>query len=67
MASDVDKPTANLVIRNAPEFTKRGRKKIAQWLRDQADHLEENGDLYAKQFRAGLRFIGARSGLGRGG
>lgn len=43
---------ATLTIHKAGDMTKRGRRRIAQWLRAQADLIEEQGSEYAPRFRA---------------
>ena len=41
---------AVVTIRNAPRMTKKGRKAIANWLRQHARWLEKDGDKYSKRF-----------------
>lgn len=45
-----DKSAAIVTIKNAPKMNKRGRKKIAAWLRGRAALLEKHGDLMASRF-----------------
>lgn len=44
---------ASLVIRNASNMTKQGRKDIAAWLRMHADHLLKHGNNYSGRFTGG--------------
>jgi hypothetical protein len=48
--------TAVLRLRRMGFFTKRGRKKVAAWLRKQALHLEKHGAEYGPSFQAKLYF-----------
>jgi hypothetical protein len=52
----MDKPKAKraaiVTVFDAPDMTKRGRKRIAMWLRKQAEFLEHEGHVYAKRFTA---------------
>ena len=41
---------AVVTIRGASEMTKAQRKKIAQWLRDTGDFLEQEGERFAGRF-----------------
>jgi hypothetical protein len=51
--SDVKMVSAAIVtIKDAPEMSKRGRKLVAKWLRQQADFLEKEGDNLSKRFTA---------------
>jgi hypothetical protein len=43
---------ASLMIYGADLWTPEGRKRIADWLRNNANDLEEHGADYAKTFRA---------------
>jgi hypothetical protein len=43
---------ACLTLNDMPIITKRERKKVANWLRKQADKIESEGKNYAKQFVA---------------
>lgn len=47
-----EKRAAILTVFDAPVMTKRGRKRIAAWLRKQAEFLEHEGHVYAKRFTA---------------
>ena len=47
-----EKSHASLVVHDAPGMTKRGRKHIANWLRNTAALLETKGDRFSKRFRA---------------
>lgn len=40
---------AVVTIYEAPAMTKRGRKAVADWLRQQADYLEQFGAHYAEK------------------
>ena len=46
------KSAAILTIKDASNMTKSGRKNVADWLRNQADLLEEDGWNFSKAFRA---------------
>lgn len=46
------KAAAIITIKKAGKMTKRGRRNIARWLRDQADYLEEFGNNYGPLFRS---------------
>lgn len=52
MAVNAEKSAAIVTIKRAGDMTRRGRKAIAKWLRQQADSLEEHGDEYSDRFRA---------------
>lgn len=43
---------ARLTLRGAGEWSKEGRKAIADWLRAQADGLENEGHNYSVKFTA---------------
>ncbi len=43
---------AVLTLKDPAGWTKAGRKRVAQWLRDQAKFLEEYGHEYGERFRA---------------
>jgi len=43
---------AILTIKCAADMTPRGRKAIAAWLRQQADHLQQDGAVYGPRFTA---------------
>ena len=47
-----DKVAASIHIKKASDMTKRGRKSIANWLRQNAEYLENHGKEYATNFRA---------------
>ena len=47
-----EKSAAVLTIKDASDMTKKGRRAIANWLRDRANDLEEYGDQLSKTFRA---------------
>ena len=47
-----EKSAAIVTIFKAPDMTKRGRKRIADWLRRQAGFLESNGDELSSRFTA---------------
>jgi hypothetical protein len=47
-----EESAAILTIKEANNMTKKGKKQIANWLRQQADNLEKDGHLYAENFRA---------------
>lgn len=47
-----EKRAAILTIFDAPSMTKRGRRRIAMWLRKQAEFVEHEGHVYAKRFTA---------------
>jgi len=51
---------ARLVLFGVPDWSKEGRKRIARWLRRQADDLEEFGDQYAERFIG--RYIATENG-----
>lgn len=46
------KAAAILTVHRAPDMTKKGRRDIANWLRNCADSLEVYGELYDKKFVA---------------
>lgn len=46
------KSAAVLTVKDSDKMTKAGRKRIAKWLRKQADDLEMTGHNYASRFRA---------------
>jgi len=50
------KSAATLTIKEADRMTEDGRKEVADWLRAQADSLEEGGHDYAARFRARYMF-----------
>lgn len=43
---------ASVTIKRGDEMTKPGRRRIAKWLRQQADFLEEHGPEFGPTFRA---------------
>lgn len=45
-----EKSAAILTIKDAPNMTRKGRKSVANWLRDHAKWLEEDGDKYSNRF-----------------
>ena len=47
-----EKSAAIVTIKDAANMTKRGRRKIALWLRQQAEFLEEHGNEFDRTFRA---------------
>lgn len=47
-----DNVAAKVTIKAANLMTKKGRRAIADWLRDQADALVEFGDQYATKYEA---------------
>lgn len=47
-----EKRAAILTVFDAPNMTKRGRKQIAAWSREQAELLEQYGQGRAKRFTA---------------
>lgn len=46
-----DKVAASLFVYDAAKMTAKGRRDIAQWLRDHAKYLLKHGHEYAKTFR----------------
>lgn len=54
------KAAATLHIIDADKMTARGRKRIAAWLRAQADLITAEGDNYAPRFRG--RYLQSDSG-----
>jgi len=52
MRKEKEKSAAIVTILKAPQMTKRGRKRIAEWLRRQAQFLEQNGDELSSRFTA---------------
>ena len=44
------KSAATVVIHDAPKMTAKGRKSIANWLRQRAKLLEQHHDLLASRF-----------------
>lgn len=47
-----EKCAARLTVFDASMMTKRGRKRIANWMRKQADAIEQFGTEYSKRFTA---------------
>jgi hypothetical protein len=47
-----ERSVATLTLHGAGEWTLRGRRDIATWLRRQADELLKEGDNYAGRFTA---------------
>lgn len=47
-----EKSAAVITIKDAPAMTKKGRKEVADWMRDQAKFLEEDGARFSNRFRA---------------
>jgi hypothetical protein len=47
-----DKAAAIVTIKDAPSMTAKGRKRIATWLRKQADFLEAEAKNLSPRFRA---------------
>ena len=43
---------AIVTIKDAPNMTKRGRKQIAAWMRQQAGFLEQHADKLSRRFTA---------------
>lgn len=50
---------AKVTIHRAADMTEEGRKAVADWLRQRADDLEENGHDYSPKFTG--RYIGIAS------
>jgi len=48
----MEKSAAIVTIKDAPNMTKKGRKAIAEWLRQQASFLEQDGQRFSKRFTA---------------
>jgi len=48
----MEKSAVIITFKNASEFSKEGRKDIANWLRQQAKDLIRYGDNYSKVCRA---------------
>ena len=48
---------AIITIKNAAGMTKKGRRRIATWLRKHADWLEKDGDKYAKRFTGRYLYV----------
>ena len=46
------KEAAKIVIKHPADMTKKGRKEIANWMRDRAKDLEEIGEEMASVFTA---------------
>jgi hypothetical protein len=46
------RPISTLTVHRASEFTKRGRRIIASWLRKQADTIEHEPETLAKRYTA---------------
>ena len=53
-----EKSAAIVTIKNAQKMSARGRKSIANWLRQQARFLESNGDELASRFTARYIYTG---------
>ena len=52
------KRAASLVILGPGKMTTKGRRDIANWLRQQAKHLIKDGKFYTDgQFRAGFNYL----------
>lgn len=47
---------AKLIFRRASEWTDEGRKEVADWLRQCAENLEEDGSNYSASFTATFRY-----------
>lgn len=47
-----EKTAAVLTIKNAADMSPKGRREIADWLREQAKTLEAEGVQYSSRFRA---------------
>lgn len=47
-----EKSIATVTLHGAGEWTENGRRDIADWLRDQAWDLENEGENYSKRFTA---------------
>lgn len=47
-----EQSAAIVTIKDAPNMTKRGRRKIALWLRRQAMFLEQHSDKLSRRFTA---------------
>lgn len=47
-----EKSAAVLTIKDAHRMSPKGRKEVAQWLRNHAEWLIEHGNEYAPRFRA---------------
>ena len=45
-----EKVAAYITVRRAADMTKRGRKRVADWLRKAADDLEKSGHEYSARF-----------------
>jgi hypothetical protein len=43
---------AVVTVFDAPKMDKRGRKRVAKWLREQAEFLEQYGQEFAGRFTA---------------
>lgn len=47
-----DRSAAIITIRHASQMTKRGKKQVADWMRKQAEFLEQDGNQFAARFTA---------------
>lgn len=56
MTKTKQKSAAVITVFDASMMTKLGRKRIATWLRKQADSIEQFGTEYAKRFTARYRY-----------
>jgi len=50
MPTRAPKSAAVITVFNADMMTKQGRKRIAKWMREQAEFLEEFGPKYSWRF-----------------
>jgi hypothetical protein len=50
------KTAASLVIHDAANMHRKGRKAIANWLRRQAGFLDKHADQLSKRYRASYRY-----------
>lgn len=50
-----DTIVASLNLHGVNSWPTRGKKRLADWLRSQADALEKEGDQYSSRFRATYR------------
>ncbi|BAQ18317.1 hypothetical protein [Methyloceanibacter caenitepidi] len=50
--ANTEKEHAVLTLKHAGEWSPEGRKDVANWLREQAASLEQEGDTYASRYRA---------------
>lgn len=51
---------AILTIKRADEMTEQGRREVAAWLKQAAEHLVEHGENYQKLFTARYWYAGEK-------